>query len=254
VVRLTTPFELLPAIDVLAGRVVRLEQGDVARQTVYSDDPAKTARDLIDGGANWLHVVDLDGAQAGRPVQATVVERIVAAAGDGARVEAAGGLRTPDAVAAILDAGAGRAVIGTAALVDDALVGKVIREHGADRIVVAVDVRDGRAVGEGWRIGAAGVPPDELILRLAYAGVETFEVTAIDRDGLRRGPDLDLLARLVDLGRGRIIAAGGIGSIGDLEAVGRLGCTGAIVGRALYDGSLTIRAAVDAMAAVDRLG
>ena len=249
---LTTPFELLPAIDVLAGRVVRLEQGDVARQTVFSDDPAKTARELIDGGATWLHVVDLDGARVGRPAQAAVVERIVAASSGRAGIEAAGGLRTPDAIAAVLDAGAGRAVIGTAALVDEGLVRKMIETHGADRVVVAVDVRGGRAVGEGWRIGAAGVPPDQLIVRLADTGVETFEVTAIERDGLRRGPDLDLLGRLVDLGRGRIIASGGIGSISDLEAVRRLGCAGAIVGRALYDGRLTVRAAVDAIAAVDQ--
>ncbi len=245
---MTSDFELLPAIDLRAGRVVRLEQGDFERETRFSDDPAAIARGFIRSGARWLHVVDLDGARAGLAVNGDAVAAIVAAVGDHANVEVAGGLRTAEAVGSALDRGAGRAVLGTAALADPSLIAALVGEFGAARIAIAVDVRDGLARGEAWRNGAPGVPPDAAIDRLAAAGAETFEVTAIDRDGLLGGPDLDLLARLVGLGRGRIIASGGIRRAEDIRAVRRIGCSGAIIGRALYDGSLTIEAALGAAA------
>jgi phosphoribosylformimino-5-aminoimidazole carboxamide ribotide isomerase len=245
---LTSVFELLPAIDLRAGRVVRLEQGDFDRETRFSDDPAAIARAFVRSGARWLHVVDLDGARAGAVVNGDAVAAIVAAVGDRANVEVAGGLRTVEAVGSALDRGAARAVLGTAALVDPSLIAALVGKFGAARIAIAVDVRDGLARGEAWRAGAPGVSPDEAIGRLAAAGVETFEATTIDRDGLLGGPDLDLLARLVGLGRGRIIASGGIRRAEDIRAVRRIGCSGAIIGRALYDGSLTIEAALDAAA------
>jgi phosphoribosylformimino-5-aminoimidazole carboxamide ribotide isomerase len=237
-------FELLPAIDLIGGRVVRLRQGDFAQETAYSDDPASVARSFAADGATWLHVVDLDGARAGEPKQAAVLRAIAAAVPATVRVEAAGGLRSEAAVRAALDAGAFRVAIGTAALRDPGFARRAVDVHGAERVVASIDVRDGLALGEGWREGAPGLPAAEAVALLADAGIETFEVTAIDRDGLLGGPDLGLLGSLVALGRGRIIASGGVASLADLRATRDAGCAGAIVGRALYEGRLDLAEAV----------
>jgi phosphoribosylformimino-5-aminoimidazole carboxamide ribotide isomerase len=243
-------FELLPAIDLRGGHVVRLRQGDFARETAYSDDPVEVAIGFAAAGARWLHVVDLDGARTGTSsngialaaILAAVGERTLVEAAGGRRtlVEAAGGLRDEGAVAAMLASGAARAVVGTAALRDPEFVRRLVSTYGANRIAVAIDVRDGRAVGQGWARDAASVDAAHAIERLADAGVTTFEVTAIDRDGQLEGPDVALYERLVELGRGSIVASGGIASIQDLLAVRRLGCAGAIVGRAIYEGQLDL--------------
>lgn len=245
-------FELLPAIDLVGGRVVRLRQGDFARETAYSDDPGSVARAFAAAGATWLHVVDLDGARAGEPRQLDLVAAIAAAAGAGVRVEAAGGLRTVEGASAALDAGAARIAVGTAALRDPEFARRLVDTHGAGRVVASIDVRDGLALGEGWREGAAGLRAEDAIRALADAGTETFEVTAIDRDGLLGGPDLALLEGLVALGRGRIIASGGVASLDDLAACRAAGCAGAIVGRALYEGRIDLAAAVALVGGEDR--
>ena len=149
-------------------------------------------------------------------------------------------------VDAALAAGAARAVVGTAALRDPAFAGRLVATHGSERIVVAIDVRDGLALGEGWRAGAAGVRAEDALTMLADQGVTTFEATAIDRDGLLTGPDLDLLGRLVALGRGQVIASGGVASVADIRAVRELGCAGAILGRALYEGRIDLASAIEA--------
>lgn len=233
-------FDLLPAIDLLGGRVVRLRQGDFAQATTYGSDPASVASAFVDSGARWLHVVDLDGARLGEPQQLQAIGTVVAGVIGRAQVEIGGGLRTAAAVAGVLGTGASRAVVGTAALRDPAFAAELVARHGSDRIVVAIDVRAGRAVGEGWRDGAPGLPAADAVRQLSDAGVGTFEVTAIDRDGLMGGPDLTMLRELVALGRGRIIASGGVSSIDDVVAVQAIGCAGAIVGRALYEGQLGV--------------
>lgn len=241
-------FEILPAIDLRGGRVVRLRQGDFARETVYSDDPVEVARRFADAGARWLHVVDLDAARSGRPTHGAVIAAIVAAIGDRSRVEVAGGLRDEAAVADALAAGATRAIVGTAALRDPVFAGQLVATYGADRIAVAIDVRDGRAVGHGWSTDVAGIDADEAIRRLADVGVTAFEVTAIERDGLLEGPNLGLYERLVQFGLGSIIASGGITTLDDLRGVRAHGCTGAIVGAALYEGRLDL---LEALALTD---
>jgi phosphoribosylformimino-5-aminoimidazole carboxamide ribotide isomerase len=240
-------FELLPAIDLRGGRVVRLRQGDFAQERAYGSDPAAVAGTFADEGATWLHVVDLDGAQAGEPRQLELAAEIVAEVQGRAHVELGGGLRTGEAVAGALGTGAARAIVGTAALRDPAFAAQLVARHGPDRIGCSIDVRDGLALGEGWRAGAPGLPVREAVLALTAAGVRLFEVTAIDRDGLLGGPDLALLRSLVGIGPGRIIASGGVSSVEDVIAVQAAGCAGAIVGRALYEGRVDVRSILRAL-------
>ena len=237
-------FQLLPAIDLRGGQVVRLSEGDFGRETVYGNDPAEVARGFAAAGARWIHVVDLDGARDGARRQTDAVERIVAAAGDRGACEVAGGLRDEDAVAAVLAAGAARAVVGTAALRDPALVARLIDRFGVGRIAIALDVRDGLAVGQGWVPGASGVPAEEALAMLSERGAHTFIVTAIERDGLLCGPNLELLGRMVALGRGEVVASAGVSSLEDVFAVRSIGCVGAVVGRAIYEGRLDLVEAV----------
>ena len=240
-------FELLPAIDLRRGRVVRLRQGDFERETAYGGEPRQVAHGFADAGASWIHVVDLDGARAGEPRQLDLAAAIVAETLGRIRVELGGGLRTPEAVAGALGTGAARVAVGTAAIRDPEFAARLVERHGPERIVASIDVRGGLALGEGWRQGAPGLPASDAVERLADAGVTTFEVTAIERDGLLAGPDLDLLRSLVALERGRIIASGGVTSVDDLLAVAAAGCAGAIVGRAIYEGRIDLGAAIRAI-------
>jgi phosphoribosylformimino-5-aminoimidazole carboxamide ribotide isomerase len=239
--RLDASFNVIPSIDLLGGEVVRLRQGMFDQSTAYSADPVAVALGFADAGARWIHVVDLDGARKGERVQASTVRRLIEALGDRVRVQVAGGLRTPAAVAEALEDGAARVVLGTAAIGDPELVRGLIGDRGSERIAVAIDVRDGMAVGEGWRDGAPGREAEAVVRELAGAGAGWFAVTAIERDGLLEGPDLGLLGDIVAMGSGRVIASGGISSIHDLRAVREVGCSGAIVGRSIYEGRLDLR-------------
>jgi phosphoribosylformimino-5-aminoimidazole carboxamide ribotide isomerase len=236
-------FDILPAIDLLGAKVVRLREGEFDRATSYSNDPVATAGHLADEGATWLHVVDLDGARRGTAVQARTIAAIITSVGDRLKVQVAGGLRSEDAVRTALEVGARRVVVGTAALADPDFGTRLVDRFGADSIVVAIDVRDGQAVGESWRPRANGIPAEDAVRALADAGVTRFAVTAIERDGLLAGPDLALLERIISLERGGVIASGGISSISDLEATRDIGCEGAIVGRALYERRISLREA-----------
>ena len=239
-------FDLLPAIDLSGGRVVRLLRGDYGAATTYGEDAAAVADAFAAGGARWLHVVDLDGARDPAARQTPLVAAIIARVGSRAAVEVAGGLRDDRAVEASLEAGAAVPSITRAALRDPAFAGRLAARFGPEHIGVALDVRDGLAVGHGWVPGATGVAVADALTRLADVGIRTFEVTAIDRDGTLEGPDLALLANLVRRGCGAIIASAGIVRAADITAVRALGCAGAIVGRALYEGRLSLE---DALAA-----
>ena len=233
-------FEILAAIDLRGGRVVRLVEGDFDRETAYSDDPVATAEKLVGQGSRWLHVVDLDGARAGLPVQREMVASIADAVRGRARVEVGGGVRNLDAASEYLAVGLDRVVIGTAALTSD-LAAEVVRSFGADRLAVALDIRGGDAVGGAWQTGAESASFESAIDRLVDAGAATFEVTAIERDGTLLGPDLELLERVRVRARGAdVIASAGIRNLDDLRAVRDLGCAGAIVGRAIYEASLDL--------------
>lgn len=245
-------FTLYPAIDLRGGRVVRLEQGDFAREQVYGEDPGLVARAFAAQGAAWIHVVDLDGARAGERRQGAAIEGIARSlaerpGGATVRLQVAGGIRTPAALADVLGAGASRAVLGTVALRDPEAVGRAVARHGPDRIAVALDVRDGLAIGEGWLPGVGGIPLADALARLTAEGVTTFNVTAIDRDGLLGGPDLALLAACVRSTDAAIVASGGIASLDDLRAVRSVGCRGAILGRSLYEGTIDLARALAAV-------
>lgn len=223
---------------------MRLVEGDFARETVYGTDPADVARRFVAEGARWIHIVDLDGAREGAPRQTDGVARIVAAVATGAACEVAGGLRDEEAVAAVLGSGAARAVVGTAALRDPALVERLVSRFGKEQIAIALDVRDGLAIGEGWVPGAPGVAAAEVLAELSGRGACTFIVTAIERDGLLTGPNLGLLERMVALDRGDIVASAGVSSLADISAVRSIGCVGAVIGRALYEGHVDLAEAV----------
>jgi len=236
-------MELIPAIDLLGGRVVRLAQGDYARVTVYSDDPIAQARRWVDQGATRLHLVDLDGARDGRPAQADSIARIIAAAGVPCQV--AGGLRDAAAVTTVLATGADRAILGSALVRDPALGRTLVARHGADAIVAAIDVRDGQALGDGWVPSAAGTPALDLITTLCATGVRWFAVTAIARDGLLEGPDLELLAQAQAAApEANVIASAGVSSLGDIAALAARPYAGAILGRALYEGTVSLAEAL----------
>jgi phosphoribosylformimino-5-aminoimidazole carboxamide ribotide isomerase len=238
-------LEVIPAIDLLDGRVVRLAQGDYARVTVYGDDPARTAREWVAQGATRLHLVDLEGARTGRPAQAAVVAAVVAAAGVPCQV--AGGLRSADAVARALDTGADRVVLGSALLRDPGLAARLVDRHGAGAVVAALDVRDGRALGDGWVPGATGADARAAATRLVGAGVRWLAVTAIARDGLMEGPDLELLEGIrAAAPSASVIASAGVTTLDDVRELARRGYAGAILGRALYERRLSLP---DALAA-----
>jgi phosphoribosylformimino-5-aminoimidazole carboxamide ribotide isomerase len=225
-------FSVIPAIDVLEGRCVRLSEGRRERVIVEGGDPAAAAARFVACGARYLHLVDLDGAFSGLP-SPDLVERVVAAAG-GVPVQAGGGLRNTGAVESALAAGAARAIVGTAAL-DDRLLTELAGRFGS-RLVVAIDARDGNVVADGW-VSESTLPPSGLARRCAEAGVERLLVTSTRRDGSLAGPDLDLLAEVIGGSGLPVLAAGGIGSLADLGRLRELGCEGAIVGAAIWTGA-----------------
>jgi len=242
------PFELIPAIDLLGGECVRLAQGRYDAATVYEADPAAAAARFVAAGVKRLHVVDLDGAKAGRPVNGAAVGAIVAAAGS-VPVQLGGGLRDLDAVAASLGAGVDRVILGTVALRDPAIVRAATAAHPG-RIVVGLDAVDGRVSVEGWlETGEATV--EEVARRFEDAGVAAIVHTDIARDGMLTGPNLEASAALADAVSIPVIVSGGVSCEEDLVAAARLaprGIAGAIVGRALYTGD------VDLASALARLG
>ena len=222
-------FTVYPAIDVLEGRVVRLEQGERGRVTVEGGDPVAAAARFRDEGATWLHLVDLDGAFSSRPSLELVRE--VAAAG--VPVQVGGGYRDAESVQAALDAGAARVLVGTAAL-DPPFLRAAAGRFGS-RLAVAVDVRDGLVAVEGWT-RASSVSATELAEACTEAGVQRLLVTSTRRDGTLAGPDLQLLELVLGASGLPVIAAGGIASLGDVRAVRELGCEGVVAGSALWRG------------------
>ena len=230
-------LKIIPAVDVLDGAVVRLTHGDFDRVTVYDHDPVRSARHWVDMGAELVHVVDLDGARTGNP-DIDLWRRM----GDGGvPFQVGGGIRTATLARAALDAGAARVVMGTAAVWHPEILDAV---GAPERVVAAVDVRDGRATGAGWL--DEGRSLEAVLDGLEAHGITRLLVTGIGTDGTMQGPETTLFARAGEGGRFRVIASGGVGTIDDLHAVQDLGCEAVIVGRALYEGRFTVAEAIEA--------
>lgn len=238
-------MEIIPAIDLRQGRVVRLYQGDYDRETRFSDDPVAVARRWEAAGAPRIHVVDLDGARSGRPESLEAIGTISHSVA--VPLQVGGGLRRLDDVAAVLGLGASRVVLGTAAVEDADLPGQAIRRWGEEAIVVGVDARDGMVAVRGWTETTA-TPAADLVRRMQALGVRRFLYTDIARDGTLTEPNFAALAALLRETDATILASGGVASLDHLRRLAEIGVEGAIVGRALYTGKLDLKAAIAAVA------
>lgn len=235
-------MEIIPAIDIKDGRCVRLYQGDFQQVTVYDADPVAVAQRWIDHGAPRLHLVDLDGARSGHPVHTDIIRAIARLSG--APVQLGGGLRSIETVERALDLGVQRVVLGTAAVRDPDLITRLVERFG-DAIAVAIDARNGMAATAGWTETVA-LSAMDLLERMVALGVQRIIYTDISRDGTLSAPNVAATGALVRPGGPAIIASGGISTIDHLRRLAAVGVEGAIVGRALYTGDLSLREALAA--------
>lgn len=231
---------LYPAIDIRGGQAVRLREGDFAQETIFDADPADAAVRWADGGAHWLHIVDLDGARTGAPVNHAAIRRIRERVD--VKLQLGGGIRTARDIAAALALGMDRVVLGSVALTAPDVVRDAVQHHGA-AIAVGLDARDGKLAANGW-VEQSDASALDVAQQLAGVGVETFVFTDIHRDGLLQGPNLAALREMIGAVPANIIASGGVASLGDLGAIRETGAAGAIIGRALYDGRINLNEAL----------
>ncbi len=231
---------ILPAIDIKSGQCVRLYQGEYAIVTTYDTDPVKVAQRWQAAGASWLHVVDLDGAAAGQPINTELIRRM--RANTSMHLELGGGMRSLDHIRQMLDLGIDRVVLGTVALTDRALLEEALT-HWGERIVVGLDARKGRVAISGWR-ETSQVQATSLATELCASGVRRFIYTDIARDGALKGPNLDALREMQHFISCSLIASGGVSSMEDLRSLAALEIEGAIVGKALYTGDIDLAAAI----------
>lgn len=237
-------MDLYPAIDLRAGRVVRLSQGEAGRETSYGSDPVAQAEQFAAAGARWIHVVDLDrafGTGENHAALAAICRRLSGRI----HIQTGGGLRSLDALRAVLDLGVSRAVLGTAAVTDPALVPKAVAMAGWERIAVGLDTRDGLVAIRGW-VETSDLSAVDVARRVLADGAGTIIYTDVARDGMLTGPDIAGAQALQALGAS-VIASGGVATLADLHAVAAAGLAGAIIGRALYEGRFTLEEALLAL-------
>ncbi len=236
---------VFPAIDILGGRAVRLAQGDYERVTVYNDDPVAQAESFAEQGAEWVHVVDLDGARDGIPGNIGVVERIVREVG--IPVQTGGGIRTLETMQRLADAGVSRMVLGTKLATDPEFVRAAVAGFG-DAVTAGIDARDGMVAVEGWREGTS-TPASELVSELRDLGIRHLVYTDISRDGMQTGVNVDAYEAIAEEAGFPVIASGGVSTLDDFAALAALGpdtVEGAITGRALYEGAFKLKHAIRA--------
>ena len=231
---------ILPAIDIKDGLCVRLYQGDYTKITTYDTDPVQAALRWQEAGAKWLHVVDLDGAALGHPVNIDVIKRLRAATN--VHIEVGGGMRSLAHIEQVLDLGVDRIILGTVALTDRALL-EVALARWNERIVVGLDARNGWVAIAGWR-ETSRVQATSLAAELCAVGIQRLIYTDIARDGALNGPNLDALREMQHAASCPIIASGGVSSLADLQSLASLGVEGAIVGKAIYTGDIDLALAI----------
>jgi phosphoribosylformimino-5-aminoimidazole carboxamide ribotide isomerase len=239
-------FVVIPAVDIQGGRCVRLVQGDYARSTVFDNDPVRAAQRWQQAGAPWLHVVDLDGAASGERLNAGAIGRIVAACS--LAVQVSGGIRTLDQIAALLDSGARRVVLGTVAVEQPEVVEAACARWG-EQIVLGLDVRDGKVATRGW-LQHTDLDAETFGRQMAARGVRRIITTDVERDGTLTGPNLAGLQAFMAAVDVPVIASGGVATVEHIRRLCMLGAEGVIVGRALYDGAFRYAEAVAATAGV----
>ncbi|MEX0671232.1 MAG: 1-(5-phosphoribosyl)-5-[(5-phosphoribosylamino)methylideneamino]imidazole-4-carboxamide isomerase [Pirellulales bacterium] len=235
-------MQLWPAIDLRGGKCVRLLQGDYARETVFGDDPVAMVRRFLAGGARRLHIVDLDGAKAGEPVQADLVGRMARAAGISCQV--GGGIRTFETAAAYLAAGLERVIVGSVAIEQPELLIRMAHEYPG-RVVLGLDARDGKVAVRGW-LDTSMLLAVDVARRHADLPLAAIVYTDIATDGTLAGPNIAALEEMLGVSPTPVIASGGIATLDDIRHVAVIGCTGCIVGRALYDDAFTLPDAIAA--------
>lgn len=236
-------FTIYPAIDIRGGKCVRLVQGDYARETVYNDSPLQAALDWEQQGGQWIHLVDLDGAKAGAPVNHELIGEIARSVK--VPVQTGGGLRTVKDVEKLLQLGVSRVIIGTAAIEDRPFVEQVLKSYG-EQVAIGIDARNGYVATRGW-LETSEVKAEELAVQLAEQGAKTFIFTDISRDGMMQGPNVEAIVALARVSGQSVIASGGVSKFEDLEKLAAHtadGVGGAIVGKALYTGSIVLKDAL----------
>ena len=242
---------LLPAIDILDGRAVRLAKGDYAQVTIYNGDPVDQARKFEAQGATWIHVVDLDGARTGVPENIAIVERIVRETS--LSVEVGGGIRTLETLKRLADIGAARMVLGTALVNDPDLARAAVERVGGDRLTAGIDAKGGEVAVSGW-IEGSGVAACNLAREMGKAGFKHIVYTDIARDGMQTGLDVRAYVQMAEAFGHPVIASGGVASVSDIERLAPVASSieGVITGRAVYEGTLTVEEGVAACAAATK--
>ena len=242
---------LLPAIDILGGKAVRLAKGDYNQVTVYNDDPVAQARVFEQAGAQWVHVVDLDGARSGVPENIAIVERIVRETS--LSVEIGGGIRTLETLERLADIGATRMVLGTALVNDPDLARAAVERVGGDRLTAGIDAKGGEVAVSGW-IEGSGVAAADLARAMGAAGFKHIVYTDIARDGMQTGLDVQAYVQMAGAFGHPVIASGGVASVSDIERLAPVASSieGVITGRAVYEGTLTVEEGVAACAAATK--
>lgn len=236
-------MKLIPAIDLYKGSVIRLVKGDYAQRTIYSDDPFAVAKDFYEAGCRYIHIVDLEGAEVGYPKHLDILSKIANRLD--MKVQYGGGMRTKDALKDAWRAGASHLMIGSILFKTPDMPQQLFEEFGADVLTPSVDTKDGKVMVAGWKKETQAAP-QQLIKDLAEIGYKNFLVTAVDRDGTMKGPDVELYRSIGAEGLA-IIAAGGVSSIDDLRVLKGAGVWGAAVGKAIYEGKIDLRAALAEM-------
>lgn len=239
-----TEFTIYPAIDMRGGKCVRLLQGDYNQETVYGDSPFHMAETFVEKGASWIHMVDLDGAKQGSPVNH---EQVIRAAKElKADIQIGGGIRSEADAALYLEAGVARIILGSSAISDPDFVRGMLKNYGGQKIAIGIDARDGLVATHGW-LQTSEVRAEELGQELAEAGAETFIMTDISRDGMMSGPNVEAIAGLGRATKKQVIASGGVSSMEDLRQLASYkdsGISGAIIGKALYTDKISLEDAV----------